>query len=154
MNHTIFQTPEYQTLLTSHILQTIEYLFKKDQPFSIACEIRFTAFNPALPTEIQNSFNETVLFVLDGYTFESASIDSEYFSFEAGFGANNFGSNVLVPLLAIKQVYVEDTPIILNFTQYVPSLKKQEIPSKKRAQTSMESLLNNPKNKKLLKKKS
>ena len=61
------------------------------------------------------------------------------------FGEYNFGSTVRVPLLAIKQLFLEDDPIILNLSN--PSDKK------KPSATSMEALLNNPENKKLLKKK-
>ncbi len=146
MTINLFQTPEYQALMEEHIEKTIGYLFNKDQEFALACEIKYLNFNPELPADIKDTFNETVLFVLSGYTYETAKLEEGYFYFEAGFGSDNFGSTITVPLLAIKQLFVGDHPIVLNLAEPV----KEEQVSKK---TSMDALLNNPKNKKLLKKK-
>ena len=141
----LFQTTKYKALMSEHIFKTIAYLFDKNQEFAIACQIKHVTFNPELPQSIQESFDETVLFILSGYTFESAHLEKEVFSFEAGFGENNFGSNVTVPLLAIKQLFVGDNPIVFNLAEHVIDKKTTE-------KNSMESLLNNPENKKLLKK--
>jgi len=146
MTINLFQTPQYRALIEEHIEKTIGYLFNKDQEFALACEIKHVHFNPELPSDIKETFDETVLFVLSGYTFETAKLDSKEFSFEAGFGSDNFGSTVTLPLLAIRQVFVGDNPIVLNLAQ--PAGKEHT--SKK---SSMEALLNNPENKKLMKKK-
>jgi len=146
MTINLFQTPEYRKLMEEHIGNTIAYLFEKNQEFAIACEVKYIDFNPELPLEIMENFKETVLFVLSGYTFESAKLEEGFFSFEAGFGSENFGSVVTIPLLAIKQVIVGEHPIVLNLAQPVP---KTELATK----SSMEALLRNPENKKLLKKK-
>jgi hypothetical protein len=149
MTINLFQTPEYKKLMEEHIEKTIGYLFNKNKEFALACEIKHVNFSPELPSEIKETFNETVLFVLSGYTYETAKLEEGYFSFEAGFGADNFGSTVTVPLLAIKQVFVGDHPIVLNLAEHI---SKEEI-SKVSKKSSMEALLNNPENKKLLKKK-
>ena len=146
MTINLFQTKEYKELMTEHISKTIAYLFNKNQEFAIACEIEHIDFDPALPQSIMEGFNDVVLFVLSGYTYESAQLGGEYFRFEAGFGEENFGSTVTIPLLAIKQVIVGEHPIVLNLAKPSP---KQE----RSTQNSMEALLNNPENKKLLKKK-
>ena len=152
MTINLFQTPEYRTLMQTHIFQTIDYLFQKNQEFALACEIKYITFNPELPSNIKESFDDTVLFILSGYTFESAQLEKNHFVFEAGFGSDNFGSTVSVPLLAIKQIFLEENPIVINHAKPVLEReeKKEESPSK---QSSMEALLNNPENKKLLKKK-
>ena len=149
MTINLFQTPEYKKLMKEHIEKTIGYLFNKNQEFALACEIKHVTFTPALPSEIKETFNETVLFVLSGYTYETAKLENGYFYFEAGFGSDNFGSTVAVPILAIKQLFVDDHPIVLNLAEHI---SKEEV-SKVSKETSMEALLNNPKNKKLLKKK-
>ena len=146
MTINLFQTPEYRTLIKEHIERTIGYLFNKNQEFALACEIKHVNFNPELPTSVKEAFNDTVLFVLSGYTYETAKLEAGYFSFEAGFGSENFGSTVTVPLLAIKQLFVGDHPIVFNLAH--PE-DKEKIAKK----SSMEALLNNPENKKLLKKK-
>ena len=146
MTTNLFQTPEYRALMQDHINRTIGYLFSKNQEFAIACEIKHVSFTPPLPEKILSTFNATVLFVLSGYTYESAKIENGYFSFEAGFGSENFGSTVTLPLLAVKQIFVGENPIVLNMADPAP---KKEIST----QSSMEALLRNPENKKLLKKK-
>jgi len=146
MTTNLFQTPEYRALMQDHIHRTIGYLFSKDQEFAIACEIKHVTFTPPLPEEILKTFNTTVLFVLSGYTYESAKIEDGYFSFEAGFGSENFGSTVSLPLLAVKQIFVRENPIVLNMADPAPT---KEVST----QSSMEALLRNPENKKLLKKK-
>ena len=146
MTINLFQTLEYRTLIQEHITKTLTYLFQKDQEFALACEIKYVNFNPELPTDIHETFNETVLFILSGYTFESAKLEEAYFSFEAGFGDENFGSTVTVPLLAIKQLFVGDHHIVFNLAH---PIDKEKVSKK----SSMEALLNNPENKKLLKKK-
>jgi len=152
MTNTILQTPEYRALIQSHIFKTIQYLFEKDQEFALACEVKYITFSPELPTDIKSSFEDTVLFILRGFTFESAQITEEYFSFEAGFGSENFGSVVSMPLLAIKQIFLGEHPIVINLAH--PEIerrkKKEESASTK---SSMEALLKNPENKKLLKNK-
>ncbi len=146
MTTNIFQTTQYKQIMQKHIFETIEYLFSQNQEFAIACEVKHLNFNPQLPLDILDNFNETVLFVLAGYTFESASIDSDYFSFEAGFGENNFGSTVTLPLLSIKQLFVGDNPLLFNLATYEKKIEKESSTN-----LSMEALLNNPENKKLLK---
>ena len=152
MTINLLQTPEYRTLIQSHIFETIKYLFDKNQEFALACEVKYITFTPELPADIKDSFEDTVLFILSGFTFESAHLNEEYFSFEAGFGSENFGSTVSLPLLAVKQLFVGDNPIVINLANPVgESEKKKEGSASKKS--SMEALLNNPENKKLLKNK-
>ena len=142
------ETSKYKELIKSHILETIEYLFDANQEFGIACEISTTRFSPDLPSNLHESLPEVTLFMLANYSFESASVDQHYLSFEAGFGANNFGALVQIPLLAVKQIFVDQYPILVNVTSSdeVKEEKKEEV-------DSMSALLNNPENAKLLKKK-
>ena len=142
------ETSKYKELMQNHILATIEYLFDANQEFGVACEISAVSFSPDLPSDLHESLPEITLFMLANYSFETASIDQHYLSFEAGFGADNFGALVQIPLLAIKQLFVDEYPILLNVT----SLNEIKI-EKKEEVDSMSALLNNPENAKLLKKK-
>jgi len=154
MTVNLFQTSEYRTLIQTHIFETIKYLFDKNQEFALACEVKYIVFTPELPADIRESFDDAVLFVLSGFTFESAQLNERDFSFEAGFGSDNFGSTVSVPLLAIKQIFVGDNPIVLNLANPVIEAGEgegKEVSASKKS--SMEALLNNPENKKLLKNK-
>ncbi len=138
------QKIEFQDIMHEHILNTIEFLFDEEQEFGVACEIEFVKFDPPLPKEIIKSLPTITLFMLANYSFESASLDDNYLQFEAGFGADNFGSFVQIPLLAIKQLFVEEYPILINIA--LPREEREEV-------DSMSALLNNPENAKLLKKK-
>jgi len=142
------ETREFRELMQKHISNTIEYMFNNNQEFGIACDIKEVQFNPELPSEIDSSLPEITLFMLANYSFESASLENNYLSFEAGFGTENFGALVQVPLLAIKQLFVGEYPVLMNIAAH-----KEEVEKKKEVD-SMSALLNNPENAKLLKKKS
>ena len=142
------ETSKYKELIRNHILATIEYLFDENQEFGVACEISTVSFSPNLPNDLYKSLPEITLFMLANYSYETASVDQHYLSFEAGFGPNNFGALVEIPLLAIKQLFVDEYPILLNVTS------SNEIKEEKQEEVdSMSVLLNNPENAKLLKKK-
>ena len=137
------QKLQFQNIMHEHILNVIEFLFEEEQEFGVACEIEFVKFDPPLPKEIIKSLPTITLFMLANYSFESASIDEDFLQFEAGFGTQNFGSFVQIPILAIKQLFVEEYPILINIA--LPRDEREEV-------DSMSALLNNPENAKLLKK--
>ena len=142
-----FHTDTYKLLIKEHLYNTVAFLLENGIEFSIAAEVRHCQFSPELPSEITTAFESVVLFVMAGYTFESAHLDEEHFFFEAGFGAEGFGSHVSIPLLAIKQIFVDEYPIAINITEPMREKATQTTVNR-----SMEALLNNPENKKLLQK--
>ena len=133
----------FQDIMEDHIFKTIEFLFESNQEFGVACEVSHVEFEPTLPEEILKSLPEVTLFMLANYSFESATLEVDRLQFEAGFGSENFGASVYIPLLAIKQVFVGEYPILINITS-----PREEV----QALDSMSALLNKPKNAKLLKK--
>ena len=142
------ETSKYKELMKDHLLATIEYMFDANQEFGIACEISAVTFTPDLPDDLKSSLPTVTLFMLANYSFESAKVDEENISFEAGFGSENFGALVSVPLLAIKQLFVSEYPVLINISSPYESEMEEEEPI-----DSMAALLNNPENAKLLKKK-
>jgi hypothetical protein len=139
---------EFSSMMRSHVKEVISILLKKGINFSILTNVNEISFEPELPSEISSSFKPITMFVLAGYTFESCAIDEDELSFEAGFGVNNFASLVQIPILSILQIIVEETPIFINLSiDTQRKEKKQENGVKK----SMEALLSNPENEKLLK---
>jgi hypothetical protein len=143
------QTTKYKELMKEHILATVEYLFQNDQEFGLACDTSKVIFEPDLPTTLKESLPEVTLFMLVNYSFETASIDAHYISFEAGFEPDNFAATVHIPLLAVKQLFVDEYPILINVTSSEDMPKEEEV----EVVDSMAALLNNPENAKLLKKK-
>ena len=141
------ETSKYKELMKDHLLATIEYMFDANQEFGIACEISAVTFTPDLPDDLKSSLPTVTLFMLANYSFESAKVDEENISFEAGFGSENFGALVSVPLLAVKQLFVSEYPVLINISSpYESEIEEAPI-------DSMAALLNNPENAKLLKKK-
>ena len=143
------ETPQYKKLMKAHILATIEYMFDNNQEFGVACEVSEVIFEPDLPVELKESLPEITIFVLANYSFESASVTHTDISFEAGFGTENFGSLVTIPLLAIKQLFVAEYPILINISSSRDEANEEEV----EVIDSMAALLKNPENAKLLKKK-
>ncbi|SFV66043.1 hypothetical protein MNB_SV-14-75 [hydrothermal vent metagenome] len=137
------QKEPFQNIMQEHISNTIGFLFDENQEFGVACDISFVEFNPSLPKEIQESLPPITLFMLANYSLESAIVDESSLQFEAGFGSENFGASVYIPLLAIKQIFVGEYPILINITS--PFEEERETVD------SMSALLNNPENAKLLK---
>ncbi|HIP41126.1 MAG TPA: hypothetical protein EYG90_01260 [Campylobacterales bacterium] len=138
------QKPAFKHLMQEHIFNTIEFLFESNQEFGVACEVTHVEFKPPLPQEIEKTLPEVTLFMLANYSFESATLTEEFLQFEAGFGTENFGAVVFIPLLSIKQIFAEEYPILINIASIMEVSPEMD---------SMSALLNNPENAKLLKKK-
>ncbi len=142
----LFHGEEFRSVMRDHIYNVLAFLLENGQEFAIAAELEHMSMSPELPRKIYKGFGEVALFVLGGYTYESAYMDDGYLHFEAGFGEENIGAQVSVPLLAIKQVFIGEYPILINISSQTPFVSVSE--SKDR---SMEALLSNPENQKLIK---
>ena len=154
MLSTIIEDRDFAELMKKNMENLIIYFFEREQNFGVLCKIDDVSFEPSLPKEINSEFHSLTLFFLAGYTFETAQIVNDTLVFEAGFGADNFGSVVSVPLLSIMQIMVDETPLLINLAVY----KEQEQEFKVKnvdesgVKSSMESFLSNPENSKFLKK--
>jgi hypothetical protein len=138
--------------MKKNMQELIILLFEKEQNFGILCKIEEITFYPELPEDIKSEFRPLTLFFLAGYTFETAKIEDDYLVFEAGFGSDNFGSVVSVPLLSIIQIIVDETPIMINLAvEQKTAEKKVEKIDEKGVKNSMASFLSNPENSKFLK---
>ena len=152
MLENIIQDEDFARLMKKNIEELIALFFQKEQNFGILCKIEEITFNPQLPEEINSEFRPLTLFFLAGYTFETARIEDGYLIFEAGFGSDNFGSVVSVPLLSIIQVIVDETPVLINLA-IEPTVKTEpKSVDEKGVKNSMASFLSNPENSKFLKK--
>jgi len=144
--------------MKQHILDVLSYLFNKGHNFGILCRIDEVSFNPELPEYMQGAFQPLTLFFLAGYTYDSAYIEGDYIIFEAGFGQENFGSVVSVPLIAIMQIIVDETPIFINLTELKQENLEEEVEpiadgiDPKSVENSMSVFLSNPENEKFFKK--
>jgi len=136
----------FTSYMERHITDLVEYLLTTEQHFGLVCKLENVEFNPPLPDHIKETLNQITLFFLAGYTFESTRMDAGFISFEAGFGTENFGSIVTLPVLAVMQLIVEETPVFVNVAPPRPKEADGSIDK------SMAALMANPNNRKLLKK--
>jgi hypothetical protein len=149
----LIQDKDFAALMKKNIEELILLFFQKEQNFGILCKIEEISFNPELPEDINSEFRPLTLFFLAGYTFETARIEKDTLIFEAGFGSENIGSLVTVPLLSILQIIIDETPVFINLAV---EPKEEEKPKTSEldetgVKNSMASFLNNPENSKFLK---
>ncbi len=150
----IIEDKKFADLMRNNLQDLIIYMFEREQNFGILCNIENVTFEPPLPPEIQSEFRPMTLFFLAGYTFETARIIDDTIIFEAGFGQENIGSVVTVPLLSIIQIIIDETPILINLANYTKfeqanhNIKKIDEDG---IENSMASFLSNPENAKFLK---
>lgn len=138
----IIENEEYKNLVELQIKENILFLLDKNQEFSITANIEPISFTPELPTVIKNQMNKFSLFVLSNYTYTTIKIDSRFLSFEAGFGNENFGSIVKIPLYAIFQIVVDESILYINSVATVEKFNKDL------KKNSFNIFKNNPNNKK------
>lgn len=152
MLNSLIEDRDFAEIMQKNMENLIILLFEKDENFGILCKIDAITFNPPLPEEISAEFRQMTLFFLAGYTFETASIIENSLVFEAGFGEENFGSVVSVPLLSIMQIIVDETPLLINLANYKKESKRVKKVDNGGVESSMASFLSNPENSKFLKK--
>jgi len=148
----VIDEPGFAKIMQRSIQDVIIHFFEMEQNFGILCKIEEVGFNPPLPESINAEFRPLTLFFLAGYTFDTARIEDNMLIFEAGFGSDNFGSVVSVPLLSIMQVIIDETPVLINLSVYKEAEKKKVVQNDESGvKNSMASFLNNPENSKFLK---
>ncbi|MEA3330151.1 MAG: hypothetical protein U9Q29_00460 [Campylobacterota bacterium] len=142
----------FSLMMQRNIEELVLHFFEKEQNFGILCRIEDASFEPVLPKSINAEFRPLTLFFLAGYTFETARIVEDSLVFEAGFGTENVGSLVSVPLLSIMQVIIDETPVLINLSTYKKIQKVEKTVDKNGVKNSMASFLSNPENSKFIKK--
>ncbi len=138
----IVENDNYRILVEKQIKETILFLLEKNQEFSITANIEPITFNPELPKVIKEQMHKFSLFILSNYTYTTVQVDDEFLSFEAGFGNENFGSVVKIPLHSIFQIIVDESILYINSVATVDKFNKDL------KKNSFNVFKNNPNNKK------
>jgi len=143
--NSLIESDRYKDILNKSMEDFLNLMIEINQDFLVVCDTIHIDFNPELPQNIIENFNDNVIFNIVGYTFETAIVNSKdkTFSFSAGFGQENFASTITIPLLGIKQIVVNDRIVFINFAE----------PKKIIVDKSMSALMNNPENMRFIKKK-
>ena len=145
MNNTIFEDKDFSYFMSEQTQNMLKFLINNNYKFAISCKIDEVAFSSPLPSDAIKKLQPITLFYLAGYTFQSATIQNGSLKFEAGFGVDNVGVIVDVPLLAITQIIVNDKPVFINCAKYYV----KNTPTKPNLENSMNAFLSNPQNRQL-----
>ena len=149
MLNKIIHDAAFAEVMQNNIQETLIYFFENDKSFGVLCNIDEVSFEPALPENVSSAFHPMTLFFLAGYTFDTARIVDNCLVFEAGFGADDFGSITTVPLLSIMQIIIDETPVLINLATYKKESSNIINESDNRGvENSMNSFLSNPENSK------
>ena len=150
----IVEDVNYKNMVEGQVFELCEYLINNNAEFSITANVKVIEFSPNIPDSISKSFQPFTMFSLMNYTFQSIELTPTHISFEAGFGAENFGAVVTVPLFAIFQVIIDESILFLNpvatvdkFLNEKENTEKETVNQEKR---SMNAFTMNKKNKDLL----
>jgi hypothetical protein len=146
----IVEDINYKELLEGQIFEVIEYLLNKDEEFSITANIKGVSFDPEIPESISENFPHFTLFTLSNYTYESIILTENNITFEAGFGSENFGSHVTIPLHAVFQIVIDESILFLNPTATVEKYFIKKDIEEGQSSRSMNAFSTNSKNKDLL----
>ncbi len=138
----ILENENYKDLVIKQIKEVILYLLEQDQEFSITANIDAVSFDPELPDVVKDQLSKYSLFILSNYTYTTIVLNDEYISFEAGFGSENFGSTVKVPLQSIFQIIIDESILYINPVATIDKFNKD------RKSNSINVFKNNPNNKK------
>lgn len=149
----VIEDIKYRKLMEEQIRDIIDYLLVHNEEFSITANIKGVTFNPQIPQAIVDDFSNFTMFTLSNYTYSTIEITEDSISFEAGFGSENFGSTVTIPLFCVFQLVINDSILFVNPTATVEKyLLKENIQKSEEGQQerSRSAFSMNPKNKELL----
>lgn len=132
--------------LNTHCYELLKHLIDRGINFSINCNISRVSFEPPLPPKIRDQFPEFTSFILAGYSFDSLDLDDKNLYFEAGFGSEQIGSFVSVPLSAILQILLPNEEQKQDFCVFVNLFATKDEQEDSGVLSSMKALLSNPKN--------
>ena len=145
MINDIIENSEYKDLVSLQIKDTIKFLLAQNQEFAITANVEALTFDPLLPEATLKQLAKFSLFILSNYTYSTVRLDENNLYFEAGFGSENFGSTVKVPLHSIFQIVIEESILFVNSVATVDKFNKAV------KEKSLNVFKNNPKNKNLIK---
>ena len=150
----VIEDINFRNLIETQVYEIIDYLLASNEEFSITANIKGVKFNPPIPDPISKTFAQYTMFTLVNYTYKSIVLTDTHMSFETGFGEENFGSVVTIPLYAIFQIVINESILFLNPTATVEKYfieRKPELEENENQQTrSMNAFKMNTKNKGLI----
>jgi len=139
MSIELFQNKNYKDLTSKQVKELMSFLQNNTDGFNVTANIKAVDFNPELPKNIADSLNQYTLFVLANFTFSSLVIKDNHLEFEAGFGAENFGSVCTVPYFSVFQLGIDDSILFINPVATVEKYFKKETSQETRSKNAFKS---------------
>ncbi|MBI3873824.1 MAG: hypothetical protein HY307_02255 [Arcobacter sp.] len=136
MIHNLINSKEYRELTSKQVKELLIFLASKNEEFGLTANLDGVTFTPEIPQTIKRHFTKYTLFALANYTLESLELHDNYITFEAGFGAENFGSVCKIPYFAIFQLSIDNSILFLNPTATVEKYFMSEEEEKKQIEKS------------------
>ena len=134
---------------------TIEFLVKENIDFFITVEKEVIDFEPELPSNILPNNNDMVVFHIINYGLENIHFENDNVIVEMGFGSDNFGSTLTIPIWSIFQInigsQVQKEPLLINILGIKATEIKRHLSVNIGVDKSTNIFLNNPENENLLK---
>lgn len=110
----VLEDIQFKNFMKIQVKNMVQFLLNKDKEFALTANIKAASFEPELPSSIMDKLSKFSLFVLQNYTYSTIKVDDDNICFEAGFGSENFGSTVTIPLESIFQIVIDDSILLLN----------------------------------------
>ncbi len=151
MYFNIVNSEDFKKIMQINLSNIIGFLVDSETEFGLLADMKAVEFDPPLPERLQ--LRDPSYFILGGYTLQTAVIENEMLVFEAGFGEDNFGSIVRMPLGSILQLSLDDKAIAINMAQ-APTQKPSQVQQQQQQhqERSMNVFASNPENEKFFKK--
>jgi hypothetical protein len=109
---------EIKKLLLKHSIQIVRELLEKGIPFRVVAINKGINYTPPLPSPIGEELQkrEIIVFDLVNYTLASGEVIDSTLRFEAGFGPQNVGAVVEIPLWRVTTVVLlsPELPLFVN----------------------------------------
>ena len=109
---------ELKLLKLKSAVQLLTQLLKSQIPFRIVVINEGVKYTPSLPSTIGKELEkrEIVVFELVNYTLASGEVEGKTLRFEAGFGPQNVGAVVEVPIWRITTIVLlsPELPLFVN----------------------------------------
>lgn len=145
---------EFSNIIETALKNCLEYLLKTGKEFTISAGNENVYFEPSLPLEILNTYNQVIVFNINNYSFDTFVVKENFISFEAGFGNTNpIGATVSIDIKNIHTIVIDNNiPLIVNLTAGLFKDEKECVTDKDGINKSTASFLMNPENAKFFKK--
>lgn len=97
---------ELKILKLNHGKEILRILTSSQIPFRVVSINKGISYNPSLPPEISSQLDqqEVLIFEFANYTLQNAHLEGESLVFETGFGPQNFGAVVTIPVWRIATI--------------------------------------------------